>query len=643
MQRMTEQGTNQTGVEEGARAALPEYLAELSSDLRNFITDLNKTQLKSTLNSSDLDLLQSKVHFLKTNIEHQLLTGSCTRMREEAINAILADHDDVHVLPFSMDEKFGHVGLLVEQKGERYLFDPSFHQFSFINDEIFKSHHRLKIEKGATLEDLPGKILSENADTKSWHAELLEKGFIKFDDTVARGYLNAFGHPDAEQGMKGFAYDKGFDFGQEPLAQERVIKLDAPSNSNTHPSQVEASKPGSLAGSFNEASGHKFGRGMGVAMGAYGLYEQYKPGGSAEVDFKNEQTKGLAAAGTVANVGAVAADATEMGAAAAVARNAKLVSRVAEAGDDLARLSKASAALSGASKAARVAPIASVTLTVAAGAVEGTIGVKTGDGARTARAVGTTAGGMAGAAAGGWAGAQGGAVVGAAIGVWFGGVGAVPGAAIGGFIGGVGGAIVGGIAGANLGGKATEKLGGSALQAKFDEKLQPALAGVNKEAGLVQKLDRNNDHKIDAKELRQFLNANGKTNHAQLDANQDGKVSSAELAGTLNKEIAEGRREIASQRKGMDNLSDKQLREMIKADGNVPDTINIKGKEIDIREAMKDQELVAQYANSFAKKHCSGEHDFSRTAAMFQELHERQAGQQHATVVGPKVALQHAM
>ncbi len=404
-------------------------------------------------------------------------------------------------------------------------------------------------------------------------------------------------------------------------------------------------------------AGHHAGRGLGVAMGAYGLYEQLKPDGTFAGDLSNRQTRHYAQAEIAANAGAIAADTTEMVAAGvktgkntgdAAANTAKAAETAiktaeaaAEAGEDIARLSKAGAALSGAGKVARVAAPVSIGLTVAAGGVDAAIAAKTGDGARMARAVGTTGGGILGGIAGGFAA---GAAAGAAVGLLGAGVGAVPGAVIGGVVG-AGGAIAGGLYGAKLGGDGAEKLGGKAIQKIMDRHLDAAVAGLDPR--WKKHLDLNHDGKISTNETRRVLDAYKVTNHGMLDANHDGAVTAKELSDCLNREIfkngappvagafemAARRQDIVRDQQNVSQLSIAQLRERIRLDGALPDTIEVKGRKTDIVEALKDPKLLDKYAGILEAKHMNGEHDYSRQVALLRELQAEQAklpGQQQA-------------
>ena len=172
-----------------------------------------------------------------------------------------------------------------------------------------------------------------------------------------------------------------------------------------------------------------------------------------------------------------------------------------------------------------------------------------------------------------------------------------------------------------------------------EQRLKPALDGLNKNASWVRHMDRDGDGKISQTELNRSLRGHGLNKFSQVDANHDGRVSAQEMSRGLNRAIAEERREIAIDRRGMDRMTADQLRQAIREDNVLPDKIKVNGREMDIRDALKNPNTIDRYADMFEAKHLRGDGDFSKQVAMLRELQERQSGQMVQTRVGPAVTM----
>ena len=195
-------------------------LAELhdtAHELREFVGSLQSEQLEDIEKSiranqndpSMLHSLQARRAFVQANLEHGLNTGACTRMQQEAVR-YFNEQEGFEAHPITMRYANGnpwHEGTVVRMtagtgKSELYLFDPSFKQFSPPTDDIFNNQHRLAQEFGITdKSQLPGYRLSSNPQTAGWHAELLDKGFVKLTPEIAQQYKQAFGTPPSADPM----------------------------------------------------------------------------------------------------------------------------------------------------------------------------------------------------------------------------------------------------------------------------------------------------------------------------------------------------------------------------------------------------------------------------------------------------------
>ena len=345
--------------------------------------------------------------------------------------------------------------------------------------------------------------------------------------------------------------------------KDALIKKPLPED-GYHPSPHENALSHGNAGSGLESG---VGNGIGMAMGAYGLYNKLGDQHSAfhqDMQSHDKLRKAAAVAGVTTDVamvgtnGAAAVhDVQVLRAAQAANRSAQMAAKTAEeaakasekilleaakkASEELAKhggdiikdggtiIEGMAAGAEGAAVgggwvvASKFAGRMAIPLALAVGTFETGAAMREGNRERAAGAIGSTGGGIiAGIGAG---------VVYGAIAGGSGGTAVVPG--VGTLVGGVVVGVVGGVTGAFLGEAAMKKWGTgfTGWMTGVDGKFEEALKGIDPR--LIAYLDSTRNHKVDVEELHTLLKRIDKDSIDKLDTDKNGTLTAKELNQSL--------------------------------------------------------------------------------------------------------------
>ncbi len=92
--------------------------------------------------------------------------------------------------------------------------------------------------------------------------------------------------------------------------------------------------------------------------------------------------------------------------------------------------------------------------------------------------------------------------------------------------------------------------------------------------------------------------------------------------------------EIDADRRKLDGLGIDQLEQRIRKDQVLPDTVTLKGRKVDIVDALKNDEFRTGFASRLADRYLSSGEDFSNQIALLSEYDERLNGRTMRTDYG---------